>query len=50
MLAFAENPANQQQWAALIRRIGEETPPFAVIVAVLAEFLMPHASRARVST
>ena len=48
--AFAKDPAKQQQWAAFVRGLEEEAPPLADIVAELAEFLMPHASRARPSS
>jgi len=47
--SFASDPAKQQQWAAFARGLEEEAPPLAQIIAEVAEFLMPHAARARLS-
>ncbi|MBZ9916591.1 MULTISPECIES: nucleotidyl transferase AbiEii/AbiGii toxin family protein [unclassified Mesorhizobium] len=47
--SFASDPAKQQQWSAFARSLEEEVPPLARIIAEAAEFLMPHAARARLS-
>lgn len=44
---FAADPTKLQQWAAFISGVEEEAPPLAETVAQLAEFLMPHAAKAR---
>ncbi len=47
--AFAEDPIKLQQLTAFVRGVEEEAPPLGHTVAQLAEFLMPHAARARLA-
>jgi hypothetical protein len=47
---FSGNAAKREQWAAFIRDMAVETPPFEILIAELAEFLMPVARRASIIT
>ena len=44
--AFADDPAKAAQWAAFVKDVAAEPGPLAGVVADLAAFLMPHASKA----
>jgi hypothetical protein len=44
---FARDPLKRQQWEALLRDISGQAAPLEDVVRDLAEFLMPHAERAR---
>jgi predicted nucleotidyltransferase component of viral defense system len=47
---FSGNAAKREQWAAFIRDMAVETPPFEILIAELADFLMPVARRASIIT
>jgi predicted nucleotidyltransferase component of viral defense system len=49
-LAFAEDPAKQQQWTAFVRGLEEDVPSLVDTIADLAEFLMPVVAMARQPT
>ena len=44
---FANDEAKQRQWAAFVRDLGIDVPALDVVVSNLAEFLLPHARRAK---
>ncbi len=44
---FANDEAKQRQWAAFARDLGIDVPALDVVVSNLAEFLLPHARRAK---
>jgi predicted nucleotidyltransferase component of viral defense system len=46
-LAFANDPAKQQQWQSFIEGIGAEPVTLAQVVDELGAFLMPHGKKAR---
>ena len=48
--AFAEDLAKRQQWTAFIRTVAIQPPDLDVVIAELAAFLMPWATRARTVT
>jgi predicted nucleotidyltransferase component of viral defense system len=45
--AFAEDPVKRQQWEALLRDVSGQAGSLEDVVRDLAQFLMPHAERAR---
>jgi predicted nucleotidyltransferase component of viral defense system len=45
--AFAFDSGKQRQWAAFVRDLAIDIPALETVVTDLAEFLMPHAQRAR---
>lgn len=48
--AFSTDATKQRQWGAFARDLAAEVPSLEVIVADLADFLMPHARQAMVRT
>jgi hypothetical protein len=47
--SFAADAGKQSQWTAFVRDLAIESPALDAVVTDLAEFLMPHARRARPS-
>jgi hypothetical protein len=47
--AFANDEQKQRQWTAFVRDVSVNPGSLEDVVANLAEFLMPHAARARAS-
>jgi predicted nucleotidyltransferase component of viral defense system len=45
--AFADDPAKRQQWTSFAEGMDAEVPSLAEVIDDLAEFLMPHAAKAR---
>jgi hypothetical protein len=45
--AFAEDPIKQKQWDAFVQEVAVQRARLAEVVDDLAEFLAPHAERAR---
>lgn len=44
---FFRDPVKMQQWAAFIRDLSAEIPPFETVVSELAAFIGPFANEAR---
>lgn len=45
--AYAEDPVKQRQWAAFVEQVALNPGSLTEVVDSLADFLMPHAGRAR---